>query len=336
YSDAIGADRYRVLITTFAPEGTRAFVLDRQSDELKGKTAEELKKRLWLLEKYAQSQKNINITPLSKDKHHILIDDLTAEKLAQLKTDGYRPACVIESSPGNFQAILNVPSEGSPEAANQLAKVLNEKYGDPKLSGAVHAHRLPPFANFKPKHQKGDGSFPETRLIEADGGLCHKATEQLKELAKRFKWEKQRLRAQANFDKMDTSGDPHAAYWAHYEDIAGRFKGALDYSQVDGMIGIRMRVTGYSPDQVRDAIEQNAPAMRQKNMTESEFREKYQYRNWKLFAQETTEKFVFGPRGAVQFGKAEAYRPYFMKLEGRDSTQQGRDDTKKKREGLER
>ena len=160
-------------------------MLDRRNGGLSGKTLEELQGRVRQLEGYAAEHKNINITPMSKDKHHILVDDLTAGKLAAMKADGYSPSCVIESSPGNFQAIITIPSLSGDatkerEAANRLTKVLNELYGDPKLSGAIHAHRLPPFGNFKPKHRREDGSYPPTRLVEAGGGMCHKASEELR------------------------------------------------------------------------------------------------------------------------------------------------------------
>jgi hypothetical protein len=96
-------------------------------------------------------------------------------------------ACVIESSPENYQAIITIPSvEGDSqkdrEAANRLTKELNVRYGDPKLSDSVHGHRLPPFPNRKPKHQRSDGTFPDTALIEENGGFCEKARARLESI----------------------------------------------------------------------------------------------------------------------------------------------------------
>jgi hypothetical protein len=93
----------------------------------------------------------------------------------------------------------------------------------------------------------------------------------------------------------------------------------MDYSRIDSMIGVRMRATDYTRSDVQSAIENNAPAMRRENMTESEYEAKYRNRDWQRYAAETTEKFVFGPRGAVQFEKALDYRPLYMRLEGRDA-----------------
>jgi hypothetical protein len=288
---------------------------------------------------YVKYDKNICVTPMSADKHHILIDDMTSEKLKELKKDGYSPACVVESSPGNFQAILTIPKIGADErghigwdpldmadreAANRLVKELNQRYGDPKLSGSIHAHRLPPFPNLKPKHRREDGTFPETALIEANGGICQKAASQLEEIRERLNREareRDQRTAQAAVNLQNPGAhDPNGAYWAHYRDIATRHTGDMDYSRIDGMIGVRMRVTGYSAGQIYETIKANAPAMRRETMNADEYAAKYRSRDWSRFAQETTEKFVFGSRGVDQYTQAEAFRAYYMKLEGRSPT----------------
>jgi hypothetical protein len=98
----------------------------------------------------------------------------------------------------------------------------------------------------------------------------------------------------------------------------------MDYSRIDGMIGIRMRVTGYSVGQVYEAIKTNGPAMRRETMNADEYAAKYRNRDWSRFAEETTEKFVFGPRGVNQYSQAEAFRAYYMKVENRDVTGHGK------------
>ena len=85
-----------------------------------------------------------------------------------------------------------------------------------------------------------------------------------------------------------------------------------------------MRVTGFSSGEIQMSIEENAPKMRHENMSAEEFREKYQYRDWKRFAEETTQKFVFGARGERQFAAAEPYRRHYLKLEGRREEVRGK------------
>jgi hypothetical protein len=323
YADAVGADRYRIVATEFTAQGIKAFIFDKQNGGLEGKTRKEILEVMPKLQTYVKYNKNINVVPLSDHKHHIVIDDLTKGKLQQLKEDGYRPSCVIESSPGNFQAILTIPKLGTEkerEAANRLAKELNQQYGDPKLSGAVHAHRLPPFPNLKPKYRDENGTSPETALVEKDGGICQKAGKRLGELQEHINRETER---QKQIPVTSTNADDlNGAYWAHYKDIMARSANTThDYSSIDGKIGIRMRVTGYSAAQVYEAIKNNAPAMRKETMAAAEWDAKYRNRDWSRFAQETVDKFVFGARGANQYGQAESYRPYYLKVEGRNSQQ---------------
>jgi hypothetical protein len=342
YADAVGAERYRVTVTDLS-EGAdvKAFIHDRKNGGYEGKPRYKVLNDIPKFSSYIHYGRNIIITPISDDRHHILVDDLTEEKLGQMKEDGYSPACVIESSPGNYQAVITVPSlEGDTskdrEEANRLTKELNLKYGDPKLSGSVHGHRLPPFPNQKPKHRRGDGTFPDTALTEANGGTCKKAAARLSCIRDEIQAaeEQIRLRDEAGKNRPADSGsyrDPNGAYWAHYRDIAGKFGGAEDYSRVDAMIGIRMRATGHTRGEVTEAIAGNAPAMRRENMTREAFTAKYGNRDWRRYADETAGNYVFGTRGAEQYGKALDYRPYYMRIEGRGAEEEHRVEKNKNR-----
>ena len=101
------------------------------------------------------------------------------------------------------------------------------------------------------------------------------------------------------------------------------------------MAALRMRVTGYSAGQICEAIKANAPFMRKEVVIEREYDEKYRYRNWDRYAKETVEKYVFGSRGAAQYARAESYRAYYMKLEGRSMTE-GQKAERPKQENLSR
>jgi hypothetical protein len=118
--------------------------------------------------------------------------------------------------------------------------------------------------------------------------------------------------------------DPDAAYWAHYRDIAATSSGDLDYSRIDAQIGVRMKATDHTPDQVRSAIEKNASTMRRDTMDAGEFDAKYKNRDWRGYAAETTENYVFGARGAIQYEKALSDRPRYMRIEGRNLQEEDR------------
>ena len=122
-------------------------------------------------------RQNLCSTPLSENRHHILIDDMDREKLDRLISEGYQPAILLESSPGSYQAIITVPKLGTAhdkDVGNRLSDTLNREYGDPKLSGAVHPHRAPGYENRKPEHQREDGGYPEVRLLKAERCECTK------------------------------------------------------------------------------------------------------------------------------------------------------------------
>jgi hypothetical protein len=122
----------------------------------------------WL--KYQNSQgRNIYIRP--RGEHPLsLVDDLTAASVYRMKTEGFQPAVIVETSPGNFQAWLNhgqlLPRAQSTAAARALA----EKFGGDK--GAAdwrHFGRLSGLTNRKAKYQNSNGYYPFVRLIEGSG-----------------------------------------------------------------------------------------------------------------------------------------------------------------------
>jgi hypothetical protein len=128
------------------------------------------------------------------------------------------------------------------------------------------------------------------------------------------------------------AADPNGAYRTHWRDVLEKLSGVgkdVDYSRVDAMVGLRMRVTDYSAGQICEAIKENAPVMRKDVMNAAEYAEKYRYRDWNRYAKETVEKYVFGPRGAAQYYKSEEYRAYYMKLEGRSLSEEQRGNQQK-------
>ena len=129
-----------------------------------------LKSVPWL--RYQNSQgRNIYIRP--KGEHHLsMVDDLSAAAIKQMKTEGFTPTLVVETSPGNFQAWLNhgqvLPQLLSTLTARALAKQFG---GDKGAADWRHFGRLAGFTNRKGKYQSTDGSYPFVRII--DGRPTH-------------------------------------------------------------------------------------------------------------------------------------------------------------------
>jgi hypothetical protein len=113
--------------------------------------------------------RNIYIRP--KGEHHLsLVDDLTAPAIERMKADGFAPAVVVETSPGNFQAWLNHGQVLPKQLSTLAARTLAERYGGDK--GAAdwrHFGRLAGATNRKAKYCGADGRYPFVRLIEASG-----------------------------------------------------------------------------------------------------------------------------------------------------------------------
>lgn len=122
----------------------------------------------WLCFQNAHGR-NIYVRP--KGEHHLsLVDDLTADAIQRMKIDGFTPAVVVETSPGNFQAWLNHGQALPKQVSTLAARTLAERYGGDK--GAAdwrHFGRLAGLTNRKANYRDVDGRYPFVRLVEATG-----------------------------------------------------------------------------------------------------------------------------------------------------------------------
>ncbi len=323
YAAAVGAERYRVTSIKMQADGRKqTFILDKKDGVTQGFTPQEIEQRTPEMQRLQRRGENLYYTPLSDKKHHILIDDMNREKLERLIKDGYQPAAVLESSPGNYQAIVTVPKLGTPhdrDVGNRLSDALNREYGDPKLSGAIHPHRAPGYENRKPKHQREDGSYPAVRLLKAEQRECIKTLALSSQIDAEYQrqatlkaQQPERSRAKPALELAAASGSAVDAYQRHYRDVLKRQRGAgVDLSRVDSMIAVRMRVTGHDQADIEGAIRQCAPATRQKD----------EGRDWNDYAQRTA-RYAYSAAGERQAAELGKYRQQWEKLEGREPPQQ--------------
>src|ERR1039457_250122 len=112
--------------------------------------------------------RNIYIRP--RGEHNLsLIDDLTAASIERMKAEGFQPALVVETSPGNFQAWLKHSRILSRGLGTAAARALAQEYdGDLGAADWRHFGRLAGFTNRKEKY-KADGLFPFVLLRQASG-----------------------------------------------------------------------------------------------------------------------------------------------------------------------
>lgn len=313
YVYAVQAERVRVTCMRMSEDGEkRAFILDKRNGETRGFSPREALARMDEMRRIQSRGENIYYTPLSHDRHHILIDDMSAQSVNKLRADGFQPAVILLSSPGNFQCILTIPKLGTEfdrQVGNRITELLNRRYGDKNLSGCIHPHRAPGFENRKPKHRREDGGYPEVKLIAATRVECPKAlalsqqlNSNLEEEDKKARERAARVRTATSF--VGTPGSPIAAYHAHFNDIS-RHMAVEDASRVDAMIAIRMRATGHSQADIAAAIEQCAPAIRNGEKR----------RNWHDYA-ERTANYAFGFAGDRELIQRERLVPFWRRVEG--------------------
>jgi len=100
-----------------------------------------------------------------------LIDDVPAATVDRMRAEGYTPAAVVETSPGNLQAWVRVSDTPlSKEEGTAVARDLAARYdGDMSSANWRHMGRVAGFTNQKKEHTQPNGRHPYVRLHTADG-----------------------------------------------------------------------------------------------------------------------------------------------------------------------
>lgn len=333
YHQAVKADRYRVTSIKLLPDGDKlTMILDKNKEtkETIGFLPEELERRFPELNRLANKEENLYYTPLSQKIHHILIDDMDRSKYEAFINDGYKPCVLIESSPGNYQAILNVPKlEGNfdREVANRLTERLNREYGDQNLFGAIHPHRVPGTPNCKPQRRREDGTFPLVKLLKSEDRICDKAFERSKDIQREYidaaakQAERIKLdRAYRAENNIPATGSPHEAFRAHMDNIRVHTSSG-DHSRMDYMIAVRMRGTGYSQNEIAEAITTCSPDYRPEQ-------DRKKHGNFVNYGK-TTAEAAFSSRGSSDLDRLSKYINFWLKLEGRSPVRSKPEETVK-------
>jgi len=107
-----------------------------------------------------------------------LIDDLKPETLPRLKSEGFQPCLVVQTSPNNYQAWLDHGRKLPKELSTAVARALAERFGgDLGSADWRHFGRLSGLTNRKEKHRQPNNLFPYVRIIEATPGLIYDQAE---------------------------------------------------------------------------------------------------------------------------------------------------------------
>lgn len=279
---ALQAPAYRLTMKGRV-DGVSSFNLGKDRAEGGGErfySAEEVADLIPYLSRQNALGRDIYLTPIDDSRHYLVVDDMTPETEAGLIDAGYRPALIQESSAGNRQAIIITPRDraaiGSVEQsiANQLVGHLNQRFGDPAFSGVVHPFRMAGFSNKKP----GRGNA-FTRIVQAAGGICQKALQQLEGLRDRWREAEERRTAQKEAERaerrlarrgalpaprpagapQEAAGAAHDRFRAMHVGLATQKGWQLDESRVDYRVAHDMLADGWPLDDVADAIRDRSP-----------------------------------------------------------------------------
>jgi len=114
--------------------------------------------------------RDIYIRPTGSSGLYI-VDDVPAATVERMRAEGYTPATVVETSPGNHQAWVRVSDAPLPKGeGTAVARALAERYdGDMSSANWRHMGRLAGFTNRKEEHRQPDGRYPYVRLRDAGG-----------------------------------------------------------------------------------------------------------------------------------------------------------------------
>ncbi len=100
-----------------------------------------------------------------------IVDDVPAGTVERMRAEGYAPAAVVETSPGNHQAWVRVSDAPlSPGEGTAVARDLAKRFGgDLSSANWRHMGRQAGFTNRKKEHRQPDGRYPYVRLRDAGG-----------------------------------------------------------------------------------------------------------------------------------------------------------------------
>ena len=222
---------------------------DTGAMELRTLSAESIVDSVGFLKWKNQSGHFIRIRP--KWPHpFVLIDDLSIRSVYALDSRGFAPSVVVESSPENFQAWLNLGRRVAPELmtliARQVASTLDADRG---AANWRQAGALAGFTNCKERHQRPDGLYPFVRLHMAQHQVFPRAKALIRDAKRVHEAEKAaRERTRAYYVGRGT---------ARVEDIAvfhERAKYQGDLHRADFAWAIHALSGGWSERRVEETI----------------------------------------------------------------------------------
>lgn len=270
-SGALDAPEYRITLTARRPE-LATFNLGKGKGADGGErfySRDAVRDLIPYLSRQNLLGYDVYVTPIDSRQHFILIDDSTPAQIEDMRARGFAPALVQQSSEGNVQAVLRLPRRDERQeqkAANALMVQLNRMWGDPKISGVIHPFRMAGFAN--KKAGRGDAF---TRVLDAAGVICGKATDMLERARQKLREAMQARKERPAPTTMaqrpaDALPEPSDAAESRFDALRRREIGlaerqgwTLNDSALDFRAATAMAQEGWKPDEIAAAIVARSP-----------------------------------------------------------------------------
>ncbi|MGE0105842.1 MAG: RepB family DNA primase [Thiomonas sp.] len=180
----------------------------------------------------------------------VLVDDLNAEALERMQREGYAPAALLETSPGNFQAWVKL-SEAPLSVAvrTRAAQGLAQHYGgDLNSADGRHFGRLAGFTNRKPQHTRHNRQ-PYVLAQACPGTIAGAAAAYLAQIAQGLDKEAEEQERRERRDALQSARpgagrDPIKEYQRQAQRLLAQYGADADLSRVDWMIATAMAKSG--------------------------------------------------------------------------------------------
>src|SRR6266853_6449564 len=203
----------------------------------------------WLRLKNGRGR-NIYIRP-SGEHRLSLIDDIGWRAVGRLKEEGFEPAVIVETSPGNFQVWLNHGVVLSKDLSTIAARLLARRFlGDPASADWRHYGRLAGFTNRKEKYRKENGLYPFVLLHEASGRTYRRASEFYCEVNRMFNQTREREKSSSHWIRVAQPLSPVKTI----EDFRHRSIYGGDQTRVDLAYALYALANGVSENDARNAL----------------------------------------------------------------------------------
>ncbi|MDR3203681.1 MAG: RepB family DNA primase [Deltaproteobacteria bacterium] len=215
------------------------------------------------------------------DRALILVDDLNRLKIKEMVSQGVEPACVIETSPNNFQVWVSLgPEHLSKDERKIIARLLAQQFlGDRASVDANHYGRLAGFTNRKDKYYTKTG-YPFVRCWEATGKDANKSQELRSWARERYEAEKKEKNLVSNYSlkrqkSLVAERDPKAIFNQYFNQWLEKIRDSgksLDISRGDYAVTCRMLKEVYEKEEIIAALLNSSPEIKLRKI-----RHKYKY-----------------------------------------------------------